>query len=287
MPLIEKVIGGFYFEIGEIPRTSIFRVAAFVTATKPSITSNPVANEAARVRTLNVMFDRLGRLRDYKVEVEAADLLTAQSSSIRVNGIRANVSRKDGSRLTLEDVVRLVEQDLVPPIFVVTIDTNSINTRQRDANLNNLEEWHLKGIIEIVKTDVMDTEFLKACPEPQEAFMNKSSRYQEDVGVGAYGHSRRHHAVYGEASDPDYPRDEMLRMLFPRFEYLTNEDEKSRAIRDAMHLATHHMHKRDFFVTNDKHFKSARDALRERFGVLILTPNECVSRLSKMLSPNK
>ena len=183
--------------------------------------------------------------------------------------------------------MRLVEQGLVPPIFVITIDTNSINTRQRDANLNNLEEWHLKGLIEMVKTDVMDTEFLKASPEPREAFMDKSSRYREDVGVGAYGHSRRHHAVYGEANDPNYPRDEMLRMVFPRFEYLTNEDEKSRAIRDAMHLATHHMHKRDFFVTNDKHFKSARDALRERFGVVILTPNECVSRLSEMLPPDR
>jgi hypothetical protein len=287
LPLIEKVIGDFYFEIGEIPRTSIFRVAAFVTATKPSITSNPVANEAARIRTLNVMFDRLRRSKDCKVEVEAADLLTAQSSSIRVSGIRANLSRKDGSRLTFEDVVRLVEQGLVPPTFVVTIDTNSINARQRDADLNNLEEWHLKGIIEIVKTDVMDTEFLKASPEPREPFMNKSSRYREDVGVGAYGHSRRHHAVYGEANDLNYPRDEMLRMLFPRFEYLTNADEKSRAIRDAIHLATHHMHKRDFFVTNDKHFKSARDALRERFGVVILTPKECDSRLSKMLSPDK
>ena len=283
LPLIEKVIGDFYFEIGEIPRTSIFRVAAFVTATKPSITSNPVANEAARIRTLNVMFDRLRRSKDCKVEVEAADLLTAQSSSIRVSGIRANLSRKDGSRLTFEDVVRLVEQGLVPPTFVVTIDTNSINARQRDADLNNLEEWHLKGIIEIVKTDVMDTEFLKASPEPREAFMNKSSRYREDVGVGAYGHSRRHHAVYGEANDLNYPRDEMLRMLFPRFEYLTNEDEKSRAIRDAMHLATHYMHRRDFFVTLDtRHFIAHRDALKERFGLVILTPEECVSQLSEM-----
>jgi hypothetical protein len=42
----------------------------------------------------------------------------------------------------------------------------------------------------------------------------------------------------------------MLGILFSRFENITNEEEKSRAIRDAMHLATHHMHKRDFFVTN-------------------------------------
>ena len=287
LPLIEKVIGGFYFEIGEIPERDSFGVAAFVTATKPSILSNPVANEAARIRMLNVMFARLGRLRDYKVEVEAAGPLKAQGTSFLVSGIRAYVSKRDGARLTCEDVVRLVEQGLVPPIFVVTIDTNSINTRQRDANLNNLEEWHLKGLIEMVKTDVMDTEFLEASPEPREGFMNKSSRYREDVGVGAYGHSRAHHAVYGDANDPNYPRDKMLRILFPRFENLTNEDEKRRAIRDAMHLATHYMHGRDFFVTNDKHFIGARDALKGRFGLAILTPAECVSRLGEMPSPDK
>jgi hypothetical protein len=46
--------------------------------------------------------------------------------------------------------------------FVVTIDTNSTNARQAGENLNALEEWRKKGLVEVVKTDVMDTEFLKA-----------------------------------------------------------------------------------------------------------------------------
>jgi hypothetical protein len=114
LSLMEKVIGNFYFEIGEIPGTSIFRVAAFVTATKPSITSNPIVNEAARIGALNEMFDRLRKLRDYKVEVEAAAPLTAQGSNVLVTGIRANVSKTDNSRLTFEDIVGLMEQGLVP-----------------------------------------------------------------------------------------------------------------------------------------------------------------------------
>ena len=109
---------------------------------------------------------------------------TAQDGNIPVTGFRANVSKRDNSRPTFEEVVRLVEQDLVRPTFVATIDTNSINTQQRDANLNRLEEWHLKGIVEIVRTDVMDTEFLKASPRLAEAFMKKPSRYREDMGVG-------------------------------------------------------------------------------------------------------
>jgi hypothetical protein len=163
--------------------------------------------------------------------------------------------------------------------------------RQLDTNLNKLEEWHLKGIIEMVKTDVMDTELLKASPRFREVFMNKSSRYREDRGVGTFDHSRWDHAVFGGIGggsyDRNYPRDEMLRILFPGFENITDEDEKSRAIRDAMHLATHYMHRRDFFVTLDmKHFIAHRDALKERFGVVILTPEECVSRVSKMFLPD-
>lgn len=105
------------------------------------------------------------------------------------------------------------------------------------------------------------------------------------VGVSqGLSRSRWDHAIFGGIGGGSYPRDEMLRILFPRFENITDEDGKSRAIRDAMHLATHYMYRRDFFVTLDmEHFIAHRDALKERFGVVILTPEECVSRLSKML----
>ena len=163
------------------------------------------------------------------------------------------------------------------PKFVVTIDTNSINVRQAEENLNALDELDAKGMIEIVKTDVMDTEFLKAAPNQRDVFLTKSSQYHEDIGEGHYNDSRYGHARYGPLEN--YPFETMRQILFPNFEALT-EDEKERARRDAMHLATHYMHRRDFFVTNDKkHFIANRESLKVRFGVQILRPEECVSRL--------
>lgn len=160
--------------------------------------------------------------------------------------------------------------------FVLTIDTNSINTRQADENLNALEEWHKNGLVEIVKTDVMDTEFLKAAPYQRDVFMAKSSQYREDIGELHCDDSRVGHARVGPLEN--YPLEAMRRILFPKFETLT-EPEKERARRDAMHLATHYMYKRDCFVTCDKHFIAARDSLKAKFGVVILRPDECVSLL--------
>lgn len=161
--------------------------------------------------------------------------------------------------------------------FVLTIDTNSINARQADENLNALEEWHKTGMVDIVKTDVMDTEFQKAAPRQRDVFMAKSSQYHEDIGEGHCDDSRVDHALLGPLEN--YPLESMREMLFPNFETLT-EDEKERARRDAMHLATHYMHRRDFFVTNDKkHFIANRESLKARFSVRILRPAECVSWL--------
>jgi hypothetical protein len=162
------------------------------------------------------------------------------------------------------------------PKFVLTIDTNSINTRQADENLNLLEEWHKKGMVEIVKTDVMDTEFMKASQRRRDLFTKKSSQYQEDMGEAYYGDSRYGHALYGPLKN--YPLETVKQILFPNFNKLTEEG-KERARRDAMHLATHYMYKRDFFITTDNHFLKNRDALKSKLSIVILRPDECVSRL--------
>ena len=152
----------------------------------------------------------------------------------------------------------------------------ALTARQADENLNVLEEWHKKGEVEIVKTDVMDTEFTKATPHRRDLFMRKSSRYHEDIGEAHYGDTRYGHGLYGPLKN--YPLETVKQILFPNFDKLT-EDGKERARRDAMHLATHHMHKRDFFVTTDKHFLNNRDPLNAKLGIVILQPDECVSRL--------
>ncbi len=168
--------------------------------------------------------------------------------------------------------------------FVLTFDTNSINARQADENLNALEEWHTKGVIEIVKTDVMDTEFLKSAPNRRDMFMAKSVQYHEDIGEGHCDDSRVDHALLGPLEN--YPLEAIRQMLFPNFESL-KDDEKERARRDAMHLATHYMHRRDFFVTRDNHFIANRESLKAKFGVCILRPDECVSLLQSEFTQSK
>jgi len=158
--------------------------------------------------------------------------------------------------------------------YTITIDTNCINVREAVRDLNQLEKWHSLGLIEIVKTDVMDTELRGG------ARLEKSSRLKEDLGVGVVDHSRLGHFVVG-GEGVDYPLDELRKILFPNFDKLTEKSRK-RAIKDAMHLATHHMRKRDFFVTMDNHFMKARDELKKKFNMVILTPKECAEELRKM-----
>jgi len=160
--------------------------------------------------------------------------------------------------------------------LTVTIDTNYINTKQGMEAMNKIEKWHNEGLVEIVKTDVMDTEFMRA-HEPQR-FVKKSQKYHEDLGVGVWGHSRWGHSLWG-GKKMNYPHKEIRNLLFPQFHSL-NEDDRRKATRDAMHLAAHYMYKRDFFVTEDKHFIRKRNGLKKRFGVVVLTPKECVEKVS-------
>jgi len=160
--------------------------------------------------------------------------------------------------------------------YVITIDTNCINTKQGMETMNKIERWHDEGLVEIVKTDVMDTEFIRA----SQKFREKSRKYRENLGVGVWGHSRWGHFLWG-GKKRNYPFKEIRRLLFPRFERL-GEDEKKKAIRDAMHLATHIMHDNDFFVTEDKDFLRKREELKKKFGVIIFTPRECYEELCGM-----
>lgn len=162
--------------------------------------------------------------------------------------------------------------------FTITIDTNCINTKQGKETINQIEKWHDKGLVEIVKTDVMDTEFVGAHPK----FKKKSQKYHEDLGVGVWGHSRWDHFLWG-GENMNYPLEKIRDLLFPRFQNLKG-DAKKRAIRDAMHLATHYMCKRDFFVTEDKNFVKKRNRLEKVFRVKILTPNECIEKLKPLIS---
>jgi hypothetical protein len=161
---------------------------------------------------------------------------------------------------------------------ILTFDTSCIysdDDEKAPPEIRELETMHAEGKIEIVKTDVVDTEL----GEGNEPLKQKSEQYSEDLGVGVWGHSRWGHALWA-GPDIDYPFEEIRETLFPGFGHMSKESQ-DRAIRDSMHLATHRMNKRDFFVTRDeRHIIRRKKELEEKFGISVLTPEECLARLS-------
>lgn len=73
----------------------------------------------------------------------------------------------------------------------VTLDTNSIIDLESDPDLQILHKLHEEGKIEIVKTDVVDTELMGGKSE------KKSKDFKEDMGDAVVGHSRLDHAKVG------------------------------------------------------------------------------------------
>lgn len=103
-----------------------------------------------------------------------------------------------------------------------------------------------------------------------------SSEFKEDIGGGYYEHSRYDHAIYGGASDFK----EILQVIFPETKGCAPTKQQ---IRDAMHVATHKNYGRDYFVTKDKAILQAKEKLKEKFGILVMNPADCVKDLKKNL----
>jgi len=154
----------------------------------------------------------------------------------------------------------------------ITLDTNCINTKQGMIAVNKLERWHKEGLVEIVKTDVMDTELGDNVASFRQKALKKSQEYHEDIGDGVWGHSRWGHFCWRDESTGNLIN-EIKNLLFPEYDKLS-DDAKRRALRDSMHLAAHKTYNRDVFVTEDKHFLNKRDILRERFGIMVLSPEQ-------------
>ena|SRR5438477_5480917 len=100
---------------------------------------------------------------------------------------------------------------------------------------------HADGKIEIVRTDVMDTEL----GDRNKQLRLKSEKYPEDLGVMVWGHSRWGHAVWAGARDR-LPIQGDKRYCVSRLQ----PDEKR---------------------------------IEEKFSIIALTPDECLTRLSYLL----
>jgi hypothetical protein len=113
LPLVEKAVNEYYFEFAEQEGATIL-VSAFVTPSKPTASSEPMANEQERIQALQNMFQKLSGIPDYVVYFGNPEGMRAQGTAVLVSGIRGAISRKSRARITIEEVEDLIGKNLVP-----------------------------------------------------------------------------------------------------------------------------------------------------------------------------
>lgn len=107
----ERIIKDFYFEFWQEEEQHM-TITGFSSLTKPNLGTNPIPNEQARVDALVTMFERLERIQDYRVSHRTPEEIRAQGSIIRLRGVMGVISRSDGAGITLQEVMKLVEENL-------------------------------------------------------------------------------------------------------------------------------------------------------------------------------
>ena len=71
------------------------------------------------------------------------------------------------------------------------------------------------------------------------------------------------------SSGEDNYVDKFKEILFKDFEQM-REDNKRRSLRDCMHLSTHLIYGRDFFITENKDFLRHKDILKDPYGINVI-----------------
>lgn len=155
------------------------------------------------------------------------------------------------------------------------LDTNAVGNPDpaTTADLAELHKLFQEGLIDLTRTDTMDTELASASDEKREDLLAASGQYVEHLGPMVIGHSRLDHAVLGNDDD--------ARRIDKVYAILRPNGDRSAAnphdVRDAMHIATAIRYGAGFFVTSDKKVLAKRDDLRQAFDwFTVLGPAEAL-----------
>ena len=155
--------------------------------------------------------------------------------------------------------------------ITITLDTNSIIdwANGKNPSITRIMGLHSQGKIVVVKT---------ADAEPKSKIASKASEDLEDMGYMVIGSSRLNHTRIGDEG-AGKEQDDILRLIFPgvrdRFEATPSQ------IREVMHLHTHKLHNRDFFVTKDGNIIQARSSL-EKLAIVVRDPAEILADLESL-----
>lgn len=139
----------------------------------------------------------------------------------------------------------------------ITIDTCLINVREKNSTLNELEQLHKKGSIEIIGTERLTQETESNTKRKEKASTYKNISEPQAIGFGAIGKSYI-------SKDNTIKLKDISSILFPNKDI--NELSNNESC-DVMHLISHSQSDSDYFVTNNtKDFINARKNNENRNG---------------------
>ncbi len=149
-------------------------------------------------------------------------------------------------------------------IKTVTIDTNSINQKKKDPDLNKIEKWHSEGLISLQKTSVMMKE-LKGIERRK-----KARKIRDQNPVWVLGESCLGIDTY--LAGPNLYC-EIQAIQFPTTKVLNIQQ-----MNDVDHLGLHVERGGDVFITkNTRDFiKNGKRERLMKFGIWVFDPHEFV-----------
>jgi hypothetical protein len=160
----------------------------------------------------------------------------------------------------------------------LVFDTNGfIHKENGRPAILQLEHLRRQFIIEIVKTDVVDSELSEEHNERVGEEFDISRLYVELNGIFYCDESRLGHAVVG-TQDEDKEVRAIARVLKPEAEIFGTND-----FRDARHLATARKYGCLAFVTTDKNILRRADELLESFQLRVLTPEGALELVQELV----
>jgi len=159
----------------------------------------------------------------------------------------------------------------------ITLDTNSINLRDRLPAMSTIERWADEGKVRLLGAHRLLIELAGHPARHAPASAAKLARIRDISEPAVVGRSFVGSCYIGGDHIPQ-PR-QLAAVMFPtrRFEDLVENDHD-----DLMHMLSHIGARADIFVSNDRRaymVHDQREVLHERWGVVVMTADECVTHL--------
>lgn len=173
-------------------------------------------------------------------------------------------------------------------MITITIDTCLINSKQTHKDMNKLEEFSRKGLIEIVVAERLYQE-----TENNDKRLKKAKLYENIGEPFCIGHSRIGSAYISDGKKRPTFKD-IANVLFPN---INHDNLSNNQANDIMHLISHIHSESNYFITDNTHdfidakkdnsnrngsYKNIKKQQLEYLGIKVRTPSEMIEELYKI-----